>query len=364
MILLVNQTIGPFFEDISNLLSKKYTIKIFKGIKYRRKFLIARLFTWTIYTIQLFIHLIIFRKRYEKILVVSNPPITQFIVGLFGISFSILIYDIYPNILSKLEIPNIIFRFIEKIWKFLNSKVYDRAEYIFTLSDEMSDELEIYFDSKVNWKKKVKTILPWVNQNLIRNKKSNSESTTNFKKDNTFIICYAGNLGLTHPIEFLVKGIKNLENKVKVVIIGDGPKRSAIYKLAKSQNNNICHFFDYMKSEKMLDTISSSDLAVVALDKEIANASLPSKTLTYLYAGTPILCIAPEISSVSRIIIKYNCGFVIEPNKFAPSAIDKLIKEILLNPKLLEEKKKNTSIALEKYSFKNCEKLVNLFIEK
>ena len=346
MILLVNQSIGPFFEDISNLLSERYKIKIFKGVKYRRKFFIVRLLTWTIYTLQLFIQLIIFKKRYEKILVVSNPPITQFVVGLFGIPFSILVYDLYPNVLSKLKIPNLAFRFIEKIWNFFNSKVYDRAQYIFTLSDEMSKELSIYFDSKNSWKKKVKTILPWVNKNLLKNKKLNSKSLTKFKKDNIFVITYAGNLGLTHPIEYLIQGIKNLDNKVKVLIIGDGPKKSSIYKLAKSQENNIYSFFGHMKSKKMLDTISSSDLAVVALDHDVANASLPSKTLTYLYAGTPILCIAPRISSVSKIIRKYNCGFVIEPDKFAPDAIDKLIKNILSNPKLLKEKKRNTLTAM------------------
>ena len=188
MILLINQTIDPFFEDISNLLSKNYKIKIFKGIKYRRNFFIGRLITWIIYTIQLFIHLSFFKKRYEKILVVSNPPITQFVVGLFGIPFSILVYDLYPNVLSKLQLPNLIFNLIKIFWEFLNSKVYHKAEYIFTLSDAMSNELRIYFNSKKNWKEKVKSIYPWVNQSLIKNKKYISQSLSKFKKDDTFFI--------------------------------------------------------------------------------------------------------------------------------------------------------------------------------
>ena len=36
MILIVNQTIGPLFEDIINEIKKNNKIKVFKGIKYNR----------------------------------------------------------------------------------------------------------------------------------------------------------------------------------------------------------------------------------------------------------------------------------------------------------------------------------------
>ena len=57
-----------------------------------------------------------------------------------------------------------------------------------------------------------------------------------------------------------------------------------------------------------------SDLAVIA-SKKSSNFSLPSKTFTALATGTPILCIASKQSSVSNLIRRFDCGFVLEPNK-------------------------------------------------
>jgi len=361
-ILLVNQSIDPLCKDITELLRKKCSVKIFKGINYSRSFLIFRFASWLIFTIQLIIHLILFKKRYTKILVVTNPPLTQFVVGISGIPYSILVYDIYPNVIAQLNLPRLIYKYISKIWGFLNIKIYKKANYIFTLSNEMSNELKIYFPKLSEWKQKVVLISPWINKNLSEIKINSSISKKRFYTRKDLLITYCGNIGLTHPIEYLVDSAFISKINYKILIIGKGQKRLILYKLAKSKNllNKKVFFHNPLPINEMIDQLSYSDLALVALDENVSNYSLPSKTFTYLYSGTPILCIAPRSSALAKIINKYNCGFIIEPNVNAPIKIEKLIQKIISNREILIEKKKNTLKALENFSIKNAEILINL----
>ena len=362
MILIINQTSSPLFEDLLIALKKKSKIKLFKGIEYKRNNFLARIYTWLLYTIQVAIHLARFKRNYKKILVVTNPPFTQYIVALSGIPFSILVYDIYPNVLAQLNLPKKLFLIICRFWNLLNLYSFKRSTYIFTLTKEMSKELKSIFNSSQEWGKKVKVIKPWINSSLTKN----FHKTVRFKRndDSKILISYAGNLGLTHPIEPLLNSAKTIYKNVEIVIVGDGPKKSSLIELSKKYNLNkdTLKFMNPLPIKKLIALSKASDLAVVAIDGPSSNSSLPSKLFTAIFTSTPILAIAPINSSLSRIINYYNCGFIIEPNKNTEKNIINCINNLIKNPELINSKKINMKKASNSFNVKNANLLVDLFL--
>ncbi len=70
------------------------------------------------------------RKKYDVLLITTNPPflgiLILFLKYLFDIPYVIIAYDIYPQILDKLGIlkkTSIVYKF----WKWLNIKVYNKS---------------------------------------------------------------------------------------------------------------------------------------------------------------------------------------------------------------------------------------------
>ena len=156
-IALINQVAGPLFIDIANEYVKKYknvhlitgniestyseldkNISVTFNIAYNRNKKFNRIFTWLFFYIQTVIHLIFKGHKYDKILLVTNPPILPFIgsslLPIMKIKFDVLIYDVFPDALSNfgyIKSNSIFF----KIWDRINKKSYDKAQRIITISN-------------------------------------------------------------------------------------------------------------------------------------------------------------------------------------------------------------------------------------
>ena len=123
-LICVNQVSGPLFIDIINTFSQQkintllftgnvestYTellkeVPIKKSTSYVKKNIFLKLLTWSMFCIHLFFFLLFIpNKSKKKLLLVSNPPFNPWI-GLFykkcfNLSYSVLIYDVYPDILE------------------------------------------------------------------------------------------------------------------------------------------------------------------------------------------------------------------------------------------------------------------------
>ena len=119
-VLLVNQSIGPLFEDVIKTTKKYEKINVFEGIKYNRTNLFGRFFTWVIYSFQLSFHLLRHRQKYKRILIVSNPPFAPILGLLSKCQYSLLLYDLYPEVLKQIAGNSPFLKPVIFIWNFSN----------------------------------------------------------------------------------------------------------------------------------------------------------------------------------------------------------------------------------------------------
>jgi hypothetical protein len=93
-------------------------------------------------------------------------------------------------------------------------------------------------------------------------------------------------------------------------------------------------------------------LGVVVLDDTAANISIPSKTYDLLSAGTPILGICSEVSSLSILLKYFDCG--VSMSKDDLSNILNFLKKVEQDPKLLKNLAKNALQASKDFTSKNA----------
>ena len=369
-LLLVNQTIGPLFASIVAAARHRQSVVLFHGFAYRRTPASARLLTWFGYSLQLASHLLLQGRRYQRLLVVSNPPLAPLLAPLARRPYVLLLYDLYPQVLAQLQPRHPLLRWLfglmVRLWQRANRMVFARADRVFTLSEAMAAELRAAFANEAIWRSKVMVIPPWADTAELR---PIPVAANPFRRqhglDGRLLVTYSGNLGLTHPLEPLLEAAARLNSNVQVLLIGTGPKRRALEQLACQLQlaPQALRFLDPLPLEQLPFSSSAADLAVVALDGPAAAASLPSKTFTALACGTPLLALAPLDSSLAALVQQHGCGLVVPPGPSAASELAAVITALADDPNRCRQLAAAALDASRHYTPANAERLVDEWLK-
>jgi colanic acid biosynthesis glycosyl transferase WcaI len=372
-LLIVNQSIGSMFADVIAAAERYGPVVVFRGCKYRRETTRARLLTWLVFTIQLVWHLLWHGRRYSRLLVVSNPPFAPLVAPFARRPYSLLLYDLYPQILAQLQpshpLQRCFLHLLAWLWNAINRKVFTSAECVFTLSADMAERLRPCFSTEESWRNRVHIILPWADTSQIQPSPAAAQIFRRNKGVEGLLITYSGNLGITHPLESLLEASSLLEDlpvspPVQVFLVGDGPKRNSLEQLALSLRlpASRLRFFDLLPSSELAASLSAADLAVVALDGPASGASLPSKTFNALACGTPLLVLAPISSTLGKLVQQHRCGLIIEPGPEAAQQLCDAIIHLVAHPAELRQLGANALAASEIYRPVNAQRLLEILL--
>jgi glycosyltransferase involved in cell wall biosynthesis len=126
-----------------------------------------------------------------------------------------------------------------------------------------------------------------------------------------FVFMYSGVLALKHDPGLLLGLADHFQNRpeVRVVVISQGPGADWLESHPRP-NLLILPFQPY---EQYPLALASADVLVAAVDEHSGLYSVPSKTLTYLCAGKPVLLSAPEENQAFRLIHNQQAGLAAPP---------------------------------------------------
>jgi glycosyltransferase involved in cell wall biosynthesis len=321
-VVIVNQSAGHITRDVAVSFSKVFEstvvitgataqvddicvgkTKIEKIISYKRQNVIVRLVTWLFGALQI-LFLIKFRYNNSYLFLTSNPPFAPLVPLLCNNRFSILIYDVYPDILVQHKI----FKtdaVLVKLWQKANKAVFGRADSVFVLSRGMKRVVSEYGN-----RDKVRVVPLWYNSKAIR-PISKTENTFIARHGLTdkFVVLYSGNLGVTHNVDVVLDlALKTRRPEILFIIIGDGDRKKHIQKQIKVKSITNCMVLDYQPIETLSHSLSAADLALVTLGKEASLLSVPSKTFNLMAVGVPILAVAERESELASVVRTHKLG--------------------------------------------------------
>tara|TARA_Y100001936_G_C16068909_1_gene669170 strand:+ start:652 stop:1806 length:1155 start_codon:yes stop_codon:yes gene_type:complete len=327
-IIFINQETGPLLIDMVNVFAKKnvevflYTGEVIKtyaeldnkvkirGLRrYKKNNNFIRIITWSVFFFQALIFLILDLKKDTKVWISSNPPFAPWLNLFFSNITYVHVYDVYPNAL--LALPYIKKEsFIYRMFLFFNTIALKRANKIFTPSSGMKRMLISAVEEE-----KVIVIPWWADTEFIKPiKKEDNKFIIDNNLQGKFIVMYSGNFGLTHNLEKLLDTALALKdnNDVKIVIIGDGPKKRVVDTFEDNYKLENLLVLPFQDEEMLPYSLASSDISIVldsfASQGQESTASIPSKTYYLMAAGSVIYAESDETSELNDLINTYELG--------------------------------------------------------
>ena len=251
----------------------------------------------------------LFSKRYDIVTVATTPPVLYaFAVALVcKLRNRKLIYhvmDIHPEI-GKLsgEFKN---KYIYNILTWMDNFTCKTASSIIVLSMDMKNTL---VNRNHTFEKKIKIIN---NYDISTNELQKPEAY--FKNNSKIKVVFAGNIGRFQNLESFIQALQQygtLQN-FELIFVGEGSALNHLKKISKTMHETI-KFIPHQSITVARQIISEADMAIVSLETEIIKYAYPSKTMTYLAEGTPIL-VCVDDSELSHFIAKNKIGVTVTPS--------------------------------------------------
>jgi len=294
-------------------------VKLERIICYERNNNFRRFLTWLWAFIQLLVKIKLNHKK-AFLFIVSNPPFAVFIPLFCKNRFALLIYDIYPDILTEYKIikKN---SYFTRCWERANRKIFFKAEKIYTISKGMREKL-----SKYSGNKTIEVIPTWTDNKFLKpiSKKSNP-FIKNHNLQNKFVVIYSGNMGYSHNLDFLVQiAVRIKRDDILFLIIGDGNKNKLLKEKIKATGTSNFKLLPFQDAKDLPFSLSSADLGIVSLGKESSNLSVPSKIYDLMSVGVPVLAVASEESELTQLVNYHEIG-----KCFLSNSIEEMVQFII-----------------------------------
>lgn len=108
-----------------------------------------------------------------------------------------------------------------------------------------------------------------------------------------FIVMFAGNLGMVQGLDTVIEAAALLRERddLLFVFVGDGSDRARLESMVAEKQLSNVRFAGRHPAEEMPDFFRAADALLVHLrPSEIADHAVPTKILSYLAAGRPVVC--------------------------------------------------------------------------
>ncbi|ULL20123.1 glycosyltransferase WbuB [Paenibacillus sp. H1-7] len=250
--------------------------------------------------------------NYRSILVYSNPPILPLVPCLISkitkTKFIFVAFDVYPDnalILGAIKKGGI----IERLMRYINTKVYQHATKIVALGSEMKSYMintNIAPDCT-----NIEVIPNWYNDKKIG--KTSKIHNKEFKELNErwpFVVLYSGNMGTAQDMDTILQCISNLKNRNDVFFLftGHGNKADYVKQYFLTNNINNAKVYGFLLGEDYNDVLKIADVCLVSLAVGIEGVGVPSKTYGYLAAGKPVISIMSSETDIAKHLETFSAG--------------------------------------------------------
>lgn len=170
------------------------------------------------------------------------------------------------------------------------------------------------------------------------------------------IILYVGVLSVNKGVEYLIRAVPLIKEKVdvKIHIVGDGPERSKLEQLSKNLGiENDVKFFGKIPHDKVIEAYSKAKILVMP---SIWMENSPFVLYEAMSAGKPI--IASNRGGIVDLVRNGINGFIVEPA--SPEEIANKAIKLLKDKKLLRQYSlKSRSILQEEFTTEKHLKYLN-----
>lgn len=272
--------------------------------------------------------------REPDVIYIYSPPLFMGITGwllrvLRGVPFVMGVQDLHPQCYIDQGILKNTFLIytLETIERFC----YKKASLITVHSEGNKRHI---VDVKGIDDRKVKALPNWIDTNEMKPLPRENEFSRKYGLNGKFIVGYAGTLGMSQGLMSVVEAANILRERedIEFFIVGDGIEKQRMIKRAKELNLTNIRFLGMQPKSVYPQVVASSDVQLVTLNKHVKTPVVPSKILSIMAAGRPVLASLPLDGDAPKLIQEANCGICVGPED--PKALADAILKLAEDPEL------------------------------
>ena len=126
---------------------------------------------------------------------------------------------------------------------------------------------------------------------------------------------YSGHMGRLHDWQTLAQGLGGgVPTGLRIEIASDGPGAMELRRGLRNVAGNGSLVFSGTRGDaEWREAMLAADVAFVTMRPGAEKVVMPSKTYSAMAAGQAVLAICPRESDLADLILKHDCGWVVEP---------------------------------------------------
>jgi colanic acid biosynthesis glycosyl transferase WcaI len=235
------------------------------------------------------------------------------VAKLRGIPIIYYVKDVYPE---ALEFAGFINRrgFLANMLRRWDAMICRACQRIVVISDGMK---KLLCESRHIQEEKVAVIHDWLDDSRFPQPSlPNGWRTEQDIDRDKFLVLFAGTMGHVSGGEVIIEVAKLLRNHNSILIlcVGEGVLKPRMCSMAQDAKLTNVIFKPFQPQESISRMHTAADATLLTLQPGYSDASVPSKLITYLAAGRPVICAAPRGSSAAGTVETAQAGLVVQPN--------------------------------------------------
>jgi len=133
--------------------------------------------------------------------------------------------------------------------------------------------------------------------------------------EQVFLATFAGNLGMVSGADVLVGVAEHLHHRPDIVLlcVGEGVLKDKMAAETARRGLTNLRFLPFQPRHCISQMQSAADAMILTMRPGSGAATVPSKLITYLAAGRPVVCSAPPHSECQAIIRRSRAGINVPP---------------------------------------------------
>jgi len=127
------------------------------------------------------------------------------------------------------------------------------------------------------------------------------------------VVAHFGNMGIKQGLDVVLEAARITANnkQIRYLLVGDGAARPALETKAAAMGLRNLEIFPLQPRERFLELLGKSALCLVTQQANVADIVFPSKVLTLLAAGRPVIASVSAASEVARVVVEAGAGRVV-----------------------------------------------------
>lgn len=243
----------------------------------------------------------------------------------------LLLKDIFPQnaidigVLRKSGAKGVIYRYFRK----QESELYRISEHIGCMSKANADYVLANNPSVINDKITIvpNSIEP-IDVSLSESERASMRDRYGIPQDK-IVFVYGGNLGRPQDIPYIIECLKTQADNEKAyfLIVGDGTEFEKLKAYVDEDNPHNVKLLKRLPRDDFDKMLAACDVGLIFLDYRFTIPNYPSRLLSYMQAGIPVLACTDRNTDVGQDIVTGGFGWKCESNN--PQSFADIIAEVV-----------------------------------